>query len=167
MSLRAGLRRKIVKTMKFPAKSSRIRSYGDDWRKASMDYCAAKEGNNTQAPAVRPAARLSLAWGAGDSCGSFRAGPTGRRESFWGMQTPGSASFHPGLLSLAPSGSCLRCGGRASRMRFVGSQVPEAGPGAPGHPPAVHQLAFRSRSMNADMGTVFLKFRRFMVDCTS
>jgi hypothetical protein len=37
--------------MKFPAKSSRIRSYGYDLRESSMDYCAAEEGNNLQPPA--------------------------------------------------------------------------------------------------------------------
>jgi hypothetical protein len=65
--LRAGLRRKIVKTMKFPAKLSRERSYAqfrasarsfrleggtkkthrdDDCKKDFRDHCATKQGNN-------------------------------------------------------------------------------------------------------------------------
>ena len=67
LRLQAGLRCKIVKTKEFPAKSSRIRSYGtfwpllarlkggakrtyrdDDWRKTSEDHCATKWGNNLQ-----------------------------------------------------------------------------------------------------------------------
>ena len=42
---------------------------------------------------------------AAKSCGRFRTGPTGRRESCWGMQTPGSTRgyFH-----------CLPPGGKAA-----------------------------------------------------
>jgi hypothetical protein len=105
--------------------------------------------------------------------------PYGTARGFWGVQTPGCASLHPGLFSPAPSGRCLRRGWerfahevrgfppfakyakdgapgtrllspappgshlrhlrwgwrssaeRTSRMGFVASQAPEAGPGAP------------------------------------
>jgi hypothetical protein len=53
LSLRAWLRRKIVTTKKFPAKSSRIRSYVDDFEKVPEDYCAMKRGNYLQALAER------------------------------------------------------------------------------------------------------------------
>jgi hypothetical protein len=70
MRLQAGSRCKIVKTMKFLAKSSRERSYAQilplpaasgwkagkfregDWKKDFWDHCAIKGENNLQAPAV-------------------------------------------------------------------------------------------------------------------
>jgi hypothetical protein len=65
--------------------------------------------------------------------GMNRAGPTGRR----GCGADGFPGFHPGLFSMAPSGS-----GARGALRFVRSQVSKSGPGTPsfvlagpGHPP--------------------------------
>jgi hypothetical protein len=101
LSLQAGVRCKIVKTMKFPAKSSRERSYAcfqplaaasgwkaatcrdDDWEKDFQNHCATKLRNYLQTHVVRQA---SVSHMVGKSYKYSTLGAKTRTRRKWGTR---------------------------------------------------------------------------------
>jgi hypothetical protein len=89
-----------------------------------------KAGVRDQGSEVRDHGAVVRELGAEEWRGSFRAGPTRRRGHLWVCTPRVPLRFTRGYFRLLPPGGTCGAAGSASRMRFVVSQVPEAGSGS-------------------------------------